>query len=131
THPGFVGARRLIAEPTTVEMRRLGDRGWRIVFLASLGGTLEFYDFVIFGIFARDIAEALFPSGSVLVSLMASFSAFAAGYLPRPIGGVVLRHLGGPHGRRRGVLLSLFVLLPAAAGLGPGPSVPRGGGGRR
>ena len=26
--------------------------------LASLGGTLEFYDFVIFGIFAKDIADA-------------------------------------------------------------------------
>ena len=54
--------------------------GWRIVLLASLGGTLEFYDFVIFGIFARDIADAFFPSGSPLVSLMASFAAFAAGY---------------------------------------------------
>ncbi len=31
--------------------------GWRIVILASLGGTLEFYDFVIFGVFAKDIAE--------------------------------------------------------------------------
>ena len=38
--------------------------GWRIVLLASLGGTLEFYDFVIFGVFARDIAAAIFPSAS-------------------------------------------------------------------
>ena len=30
--------------------------------LASLGGTLEFYDFVVFGIFAPDIADALFPA---------------------------------------------------------------------
>ena len=36
---------------------RITAAGWRIVLLASLGGTLEFYDFVIFGVFARDIAD--------------------------------------------------------------------------
>ena len=48
--------------------------GWRIVLLASLGGTLEFYDFVIFGVFARDIAAAVFPNESPIVSLMAAFA---------------------------------------------------------
>ena len=57
---------------------------WRIVLLASLGGTLEFYDFVIFGIFAKDIADAIFPNPTPLISLMVSFAAFAAGYLARP-----------------------------------------------
>ena len=47
---------------------------WRIVLLASLGGTLEFYDFVIFGVFARDIAEAVFPPGDPIARLMASFT---------------------------------------------------------
>ena len=45
-------------------------RGNRIVLLASLGGTLEFYDFVIFGVFAKDIADAIFPNPTPLVSLM-------------------------------------------------------------
>ena len=40
---------------------RITAGGWRIVLLASLGGTLEFYDFVIFGVFARDIGQAVFP----------------------------------------------------------------------
>jgi MFS transporter, MHS family, proline/betaine transporter len=104
------------------ETNRLGDPGWRIVFLASLGGTLEFYDFVIFGIFARDIADALFPSGSVLVSLMASFAAFAAGYLARPIGGIVLSHFGDRYGRRRVFLWSIFVMSLATTGMGLVPS---------
>ena len=38
---------------------RIGAAGWRLVLLASLGGALEFYDFVIFGIFAKDIADAV------------------------------------------------------------------------
>ena len=89
---------------------RITAAGWRIVLLASLGGTLEFYDFVIFGIFARDIADAIFPNSSPLVSLMASFAAFAAGYLARPIGGIVLSHYGDRYGRRRVFLWSVFVM---------------------
>src|SRR5687767_7903961 len=96
--------------------------GWRIVLLASLGGTLEFYDFVMFGIFARDIADAIFPSSSLLVSLMASFAAFAAGYLVRPFGGIVLSHYGDRYGRRRVFLWSLFVMSGATLGMGLVPS---------
>ena len=109
-----------------VEERLRSDRitaaGWRIVLLASLGGTLEFYDFVIFGIFARDIADAMFPNTSPLVSLMASFAAFAAGYLARPLGGIVLSHYGDRYGRRRVFLWSIFVMSGATLGMGLVPS---------
>lgn len=93
------------APPTTIDRA-----GWRIVLLASLGGTLEFYDFVVFGIFARDIADAVFPSVSPLASLMASFAAFAAGYLARPVGGIVLSHFGDRYGRRAVFLWSVFIM---------------------
>lgn len=97
---------------------RLSGAGWRIVILASLGGTLEFYDFVIFGVFAKDIADAIFPSSSPLASLMASFAAFAAGYFARPFGGIILSHYGDRFGRRRVFLLSLFVMSLATLGMG-------------
>jgi MHS family proline/betaine transporter-like MFS transporter len=92
--------------------------GWKIVLLASLGGTLEFYDFVIFGVFAKDIADAMFPSSLPLVSLIASFATFAVGYLARPIGGVVLSHFGDRYGRRQVFLVSLFVMSLATLGMG-------------
>jgi MFS transporter, MHS family, proline/betaine transporter len=101
---------------------RMGTAGWRIVLLASLGGTLEFYDFVIFGIFAKDIADAMFPGTSPIVSLMASFAAFATGYLARPIGGLVLSHYGDRYGRRRVFLWSVFVMSGATLGMGLVPS---------
>ncbi len=101
---------------------RIDRAGWRIVLLASLGGTLEFYDFVIFGVFARDIAAAVFPRTEPLVSLMASFAAFAAGYLARPIGGIVLSHYGDRHGRRAVFLWSVFVMSGATLGMGLVPS---------
>ena len=96
---------------------RILPAGWRIVLLASLGGTLEFYDFVIFGVFARDM-RAVFPSASPLGSLMASFAAFAAGYLARPLGGIILSHYGDRYGRRRVFLWSVFVMSGATLGMG-------------
>ena len=106
-------------EPLSSRQRdRITAAGWRIVLLASLGGTLEFYDFVIFGVFARDIAEAVFPNASPIVSLMASFAAFAAGYLARPLGGIVLSHYGDRYGRRRVFLWSVFVMSGATLGMG-------------
>jgi MHS family proline/betaine transporter-like MFS transporter len=107
---------------TASDPNRIGAAGWRIVLLASLGGTLEFYDFVIFGVFARDIAAAIFPSTSPLASLMASFAVFAAGYLARPIGGIVLSHYGDRYGRRRVFLWSVFVMSGATLGMGLVPS---------
>jgi MHS family proline/betaine transporter-like MFS transporter len=101
---------------------RITAAGWRIVLLASLGGTLEFYDFVIFGVFARDIAQAVFPNASPIVSLMASFAAFAAGYLVRPLGGIVLSNYGDRHGRRRVFLWSVFVMSGATLGMGLVPT---------
>lgn len=100
----------------------LSRGGWRIVLLASLGGTLEFYDFVIFGIFAKDIGDAMFPTSSPIVSLIASFAAFATGYLARPVGGIVLSHFGDRHGRRRVFLWSVFVMSGATLGMGLVPS---------
>jgi MFS family permease len=101
---------------------RIDAAGWRIVLLASLGGTLEFYDFVIFGVFARDIAAAVFPATDPLVSLLASFATFAVGYLARPIGGIVLSHYGDRYGRRMVFLWSVFIMSGATLGMGLVPS---------
>jgi MHS family proline/betaine transporter-like MFS transporter len=106
------------ADTTRSEYRPISAAAWRIVLLASLGGTLEFYDFVIFGIFAKDIADAIFPNPTPLVSLMVSFAAFGAGYLARPIGGIVLSHFGDRYGRRRVFLISIFVMSSATLGMG-------------
>jgi MHS family proline/betaine transporter-like MFS transporter len=97
---------------------RITAAGWRIVLLASLGGTLEFYDFVIFGVFARDIAAAVFPATDPIVSLIASFATFAVGYLARPIGGIVLSHYGDRYGRRAVFLWSVFIMSGATLGMG-------------
>ena len=95
---------------------------WRMILLASLGGTLEYYDFVIFGIFAPQIGRAVFPSEDPLVSLMVTFTTFAIGYLARPLGGLVLGRLGDTLGRRGVFLASIFVTSAATLGIGIVPT---------
>src|SRR5919109_3554470 len=97
-------------------------RSWRMVILASLGGTLEYYDFMLFGIFARPIGQAFFPSSDPIVSLMSAFTTFAVGYLARPIGGMVLGSLGDKFGRRGVFLVSIFITSAATLGLGLVPN---------
>jgi MFS family permease len=93
-----------------------------MILLASLGGTLEYYDFVIFGIFAPQIGRAFFPSQDPLVSLMVAFTTFAIGYLARPIGGLVLGRLGDKFGRRGVFLASIFITSAATLGIGIVPT---------
>lgn len=40
---------------------KLGTKEFKILGLSSLGGTLEFYDFIIFVFFAEYIAKVFFP----------------------------------------------------------------------
>jgi len=102
--------------------RNLSRSQWRVVALASLGGSLEFYDFVIYGIFAQYIARQFFPAGDPAVSLILSFSVLALGFLARPLGGLVLSGLGDRFGRRPVFLGSLFATTAATILIGLLPS---------
>ena len=92
--------------------------------MAALGGGLEYYDFVIYGIFAQGMAAAFFPASDPLTSLSLSLAVFAVGYLARPFGGMLLSHFGDRYGRKRAFVATLFVMsictlaisiLPASA----------------
>ena len=94
----------------------------RTVVLASLGGGLEFYDFVVYGIFASSIAPAFFPSSNGLASLANTFAVFAGGYFIRPLGGFVFSHFGDRFGRRTTFLVSLLGMSLATLGMAVCPS---------
>ena len=100
---------------------------WKTVILASLGGSLEFLDFILYGVFAQYIAAAFFPVTDRLVSLILGFSVFGAGYLARPLGGMVLSHFGDKYGRRRVFTGSLFVISLSTFAIGLLPGYTSGG----
>jgi MFS family permease len=91
---------------------------WRVIILSSLGGALEFYDFVIYSMFAQYIGAAFFPDTDSLTSLMKSFTVFAVGYLARPLGGVVLSHFGDRYGRRKVFIVAMLVMSLSTTAMG-------------
>ncbi|MBR8144646.1 MFS transporter [Burkholderia vietnamiensis] len=111
-----------------VPHRPLTGSDHRTLALAALGGALEFYDFVIYVFFAAVIGQLFFPpSIPDWLRQLQTFGIFAAGYLARPLGGVVLAHFGDRVGRKRMFTLSVMMmalptltmgLLPTYASIG-------------
>ncbi|MCS3893589.1 MFS family permease [Bradyrhizobium japonicum USDA 38] len=85
----------------------------RAAFAATIGNMLEFYDFITYSFFAIQIGHTFFPTGSEYGSLMLSLATFGAGFVTRPIGGIVLGIYSDRIGRRPAMLLS-FALMGAA-----------------
>lgn len=91
--------------------RRLTRQDVKTLALASLGGALEFYDFVIFVFFTAVIGQLFFPPDMPdWLRQLQSFGIFAAGYLARPLGGIVMAHFGDLLGRKRMFALSVFLM---------------------
>jgi MFS family permease len=79
--------------------------------LSALGGALEFYDFIIFVFFATVVGKLFFPADMPeWLRLMQTFGIFAAGYLARPLGGIVMAHFGDLLGRKKMFTLSIFMM---------------------
>ncbi|WP_277182949.1 tricarballylate/proton symporter TcuC [Caballeronia sp. BR00000012568055] len=74
------------------------------------GNALEIYDFMIYGYYARYIAQTYFPSDNEYVSLMMSLMTFAFGFLARPVGAIVLGAYTDRHGRRAGLIMALSLM---------------------
>jgi hypothetical protein len=64
--------------------------GSRAILGATIGNMLEFYDFITYSFFAIQIGHTFFPSHSQYASLMLSLATFGAGFLTRPVGGIVI-----------------------------------------
>jgi MFS family permease len=85
----------------------------RYVLAATIGNGLEFYDFITYAFFAIQIGHAFFPSHSAYGSLMLSLATFGAGFITRPIGGIVIGAYADRVGRRPAMMLS-FTMMGAA-----------------
>jgi MFS family permease len=65
---------------------------------------------MVYAYYASYIAHEIFPSSSAYASLMMTLGTFGAGYLMRPLGAVVLGAYVDRHGRRTGLILTLFLM---------------------
>ncbi|MEL7118330.1 MAG: MFS transporter [Bacteroidota bacterium] len=102
------------------------------IIAGMIGNVLEWYDFAIYGFFAPILGKLFFPSDDPTTSLIASFGAFAAGFLMRPIGGALFGHIGDRYGRKKALNISVLMmaiptfligLMPTHAQIGVGAAV--------
>ena len=99
-----------IAQPSQ-SARPLTRNDYKTLSLSALGGALEFYDFIIFVFFATVVGKLFFPADMPeWLRLMQTFGIFAAGYLARPLGGIVMAHFGDLLGRKKMFTLSIFMM---------------------
>ncbi len=101
----------------------LSQRQVRRAVLASvIGNGLEWFDFLIYGYFAKIIAHVFFPVGNTALSTALTLGTFAVGFIVRPLGGIVIGAYADRVGRRR--TLSMLILMMAGStllmGLTPG-----------
>src|SRR5215475_7281830 len=82
----------------------------RVIAAGMIGNVLEWYDFAIYGYFAAQIGRHFFPHEDAVAQLLSTFGVFAVGYLMRPIGGVIVGHIGDTLGRRAALTFSVAAM---------------------
>jgi MFS family permease len=82
----------------------------RVVLAATVGNTLEWYDFLVYGFLSVTIGRLFFPTGSELTSLLLSVATFGVGFVMRPIGAVVLGIYSDRVGRKAALTLTIFIM---------------------
>jgi metabolite-proton symporter len=118
-----------MTELTKAELRQKKHTNLPTVAASSLAGTaVEWYDFFLYGTAAALVFNKLFfPTDDPLVGTMLALGTFAAGFVARPLGAVVLGHIGDKHGRKTtlvaslllmGVATTLIAFIPTYAAIG-------------
>ncbi|HOQ53607.1 MAG TPA: MFS transporter [Micropruina sp.] len=97
-----------VADPTAdvpdSEIRRAAAAG-------LIGTALELYDFVIYATASALVFGTIFfPNMSPTAALIGSFSAYAVGFLARPVGGLFFARLGDKLGRKFILVATLFLM---------------------
>jgi MFS family permease len=97
-----------------------------VIASSYLGSTIEYYDFLLYATAAAVVFPKVFFSGmDEWVGVVAAYGTFAAGYVARPLGGIIFGHFGDRLGRKNMLIVSMLVMGIASTliGLVPGASV--------
>lgn len=89
----------------------------------SIGTSIEWYDFLIYGYAAALIFPAVFfPKSNPFFGQLASYAIFWVGFLGRPVGGVIFGHFGDKVGRKAMLILTLTLMGLATFAVGMLPT---------
>ena len=83
----------------------------RIAIASTLGATIEWYDFFLYGVMtALVFNKVFFPNFDPWVGIMLAYSTFMVGFVSRPLGGLVFGHFGDRLGRKNILVLTLLIM---------------------
>ncbi|MEV3964203.1 MFS transporter [Nocardia sp. NPDC050193] len=83
----------------------------RVVISSLLGTAIEYYDFLLYGLMtALVFHRVFFPDGNPAVSTVAAFGTLAAGYVARPVGGIIFGHYGDQIGRKTMLVITMTLM---------------------
>ena len=78
---------------------------------STVGTTIEWYDFFLYGTAAALVFPALFfPSFDPFIGQILSFLTFTSGFIARPLGGILFGYLGDRIGRKATLVATLLLM---------------------
>jgi len=105
------------------------EHGFVPTFAGMLGNVLEWYDFAVFASFSDVLSEVFFPSDkSGRLALVETLAISGVAFLARPIGGAFIGYIGDLRGRKRALVISMFLMAVTTFVMGVLPSYKVAGG---
>ena len=87
------------------------SRARRAALGSFAGAVVDWYDFLLYGITAALVFNReFFPQVSPAMGTLAAFATFGVGFLFRPLGGVIFGHFGDRLGRKRMLMLTVWMM---------------------
>lgn len=87
-----------------------GEQTRRTILATTVGNALEYYDFTVYGFLAFIIGKLFFPSFDPAGQLLLAVGTFGAGFVMRPLGGVVIGAYADRAGRKPAMVLTIFLM---------------------
>lgn len=104
-------------DPQAPEKTSPGAR--RALTAAMVGTLIEWYDYALYGAAAGlIIAPLFFPDSVSTAGTLAAFATFAVGFVARPLGGVIISHIGDRFGRKPAMILTIILMGVATVAIG-------------
>jgi MFS family permease len=83
----------------------------RAVVAATVGTTIEWYDFFLYStVTGLVFAKLYFPRSDPLVGTLEAFAIYAVGFIARPIGAAIFGHWGDRLGRKSALIATLMLM---------------------
>src|SRR5688572_8847866 len=91
----------------------------RAVIASTVGTTIEWYDFFLYGVAAALVfPRFFFPASDPFTGTLLAFSTYFVGFVARPLGGVIFGHIGDRVGRKASLIATLLLMGLATVGVG-------------